>query len=96
MGLGHYNNGTGKYEEREEVTNAHWLIDEDGNLYIIDKEDNEDKHFESFGYDEDKLEQLNALTEEQLSDDEVMCELGFDIAYNYQRRFDPEVGYYVS
>lgn len=89
----HFDNDTSLYVFNDEVFNSHWILHNETNeIYLVPRNN---QSFDVYGPDDDVVFTLTNLDEEQLEDDDFISEMGFSLIFDYQRRFNEEIGYYI-
>lgn len=89
-----YDNAAGQCVRSSNLDNGHWYQDGEGNLYIVPD------NGEIEGPDNDVLEKLNSAYRVRsfydVNEDEMARNLGLEVVYSWQQRFDPVKGYFAA
>jgi hypothetical protein len=89
-----YDNEAGRCVCNSALESGHWYVDEEGNLFIVPDAG------EIEGPDGATLDALNSAYRVRYFDDvhqeDLARQLNLTVAYSWQQRFDPRMGYFVA
>lgn len=93
---GHFDNESSRYLETPALEHGHWYTDDDGMLFIMPNP----KYglCDSVGPDDVNEQTLNNIYSDKdfdrIDPNEVAVNLGLNFIQDWQKRFDPAVGYF--